>query len=222
MKNKIKFIVLFFAVILLTGCTNIQDLEYFEIEKEIFSNDPVNVNTHLKGFSFYLPNNMTLVNDLNNNCILYSAEDKYYLYIDLVGYYEKVDNDFIVSSNDVVYSNEFIYENKNGYTKIYNSKDEYLLEFVYNHAKIELVTNDINKAYVNSALILNSISYNDKVIESLIGNGALSYNKEKFILEGPSNAAKSFLQYEEEFGEFEDTENELPDEDIIDIINYEQ
>ena len=167
MKNKIKIIFLFAFLILLTGCSRVDNMNYSEIAKEVFSNEPINVNLHLKGYSIYLPNEVTLVNDLNNNCTLYSSGDNYYLFIDLVGYYENVNNDFVVLDETADYSDEFTFDNKNGYVKIYKVNNEYLLEFVYNHAKIEVVTKDIKRAFINSVLLLNSISFNDKVIVSL-------------------------------------------------------
>ena len=67
-------------------------------------------------------------------------------------------------------------------------------------------------------IILNSITYNDKVIESLIGDNTLDYSEEEFVLEGPSTGS-DFLQYVEDYDNYEDTEGELPSQNKIEIEN---
>jgi hypothetical protein len=53
---------------------------------------------------------------------------------------------------------------------------------MYNHAKIEVISSNLKKALVNSLIVLNSIEYNDKIIESLIGSNVLDYDEESYKL----------------------------------------
>ena len=89
-----------------------------------------------------------------------------------------------------------------------------MLNIYYNYAKIEVLTSDYKMAIIKSLLVLNSISYNDKIIESMVGGNALNYDEEEFLLKQPEDKDmnQDSLQYD---GDYVDTENELPDEDII-------
>ena len=221
MKNK-KIILCILSVLLLTGCSfyNIHNLETDQLI-DIVLREKTYTNTNLEGYKLYIPKGMVLSNDFNNNNMLYSDNDKYYLYVDLISYYNKVENEYKINTEKTAkYSRNLNYNNKQGYILVTEYNNKYFVEVMYNYAKIEVITKDMNKAITNSLIILNNISYNDKVIESLIGNNQLTYDEEEFNLLGPnSTKSENFLQYEEEFGNFVDTKNELPDEDKIEINN---
>ncbi len=147
---------------------------------------------------------------------MYSFGDKYYLYVDLVSYYNKVSNSYKVNDDsDAVYS-EIL---NNGYVLVTKYNNEYFIEVMYNYAKIEVISSDIKNAISRSLVVLNSISYNDSVIETLLGN-SIDYNEEKFELLGPSVNTENFLEYEEEYGTYED-DGKTPDEDKIEIKSNE-
>ena len=220
MKNKCLLLIL--MILLLTGCTvyNINEQTNDELVNIILMSTKSKTNTALEGYKLYIPEGVSIVGDFKNNNTLYSNGEKYYLYVDLISYYNKVENEYKINSEKKsIYSKILNYNNKNGYILITEYDDKYFLEVMYNYAKIEIITKDVKESLSNSLIILNSIEFNDKVIESLIGDNVLTYDEEQFKLLGPSTQTDNFLKYEEEFGTFEDIDNELPDEDKIDIKN---
>lgn len=198
-------------LLLVCGCSNINNLSYNDVVSYSLENK-AKANTALKGYKIYLPKDMSLLNDSNGNNVLYSFGDKYYLYVDLVSYYNKVSNSYKVKDDsDAIYS-EIL---NNGYVLVTKYNNEYFIEVMYNYAKIEVISSDIKNAISRSLVVLNSISYNDSVIETLLGN-SIDYNEEKFELLGPSVNTDNFLEYEEEYGTYED-DGKAPDEDKIEI-----
>ena len=57
-----------------------------------------------------------------------------------------------------------------------------MIEIIYNYAKIEVMVDKdmIKNALANSISILNSIKYNDEVIEQLLNDDNLDYTEEVF------------------------------------------
>ena len=193
-------------LLLVCGCSNINDLSYNDVVSYSL-NSKAKTNTALKGYKIYLPKDMSLLNDTNGNNVLYSNKDKYYLYVDLVSYYNKALNDYKI--------NDYSETLNNGYILVTQYNEEYFIEVMYNYAKIEVITRNIKSAISRSLIVLNSITYNDSVIETLLGN-SINYNEEKFELLGPSVNTDNFLEYEEEYGTYED-DGKTQDEDKIEI-----
>ena len=182
-------------LLLVCGCSNINNLSYNEIVSNSLNNK-AKANTALKGYKIYLPLDMSLLNDENGNNVLYSFGDKYYLYVDLVSYYNKVSNNYKVNDDsNAIYS---VILGNDGYVLVTQYNNEYFIEVMYNYAKIEVISSDIKNAISRSLVVLNSISYNDNVIETLLGN------------------TENFLKYEEDYGTYED-DGKAPDEDKIEI-----
>lgn len=199
-------------LLLVCGCSNINNLSYNEIVSNSLNNK-AKANTALKGYKIYLPLDMSLLNDENGNNVLYSFGDKYYLYVDLVSYYNKVSNNYKVNDDSNAIYSEIL--GNDGYVLVTQYNNEYFIEVMYNYAKIEVISSDIKNAIARSLVVLNSISYNDNVIETLLGN-SIDYNEEKFELLGPSVNTENFLKYEEDYGTYED-DGKAPDEDKIEI-----
>ena len=220
MKKYIKLFLLFMAIFCLVGCTNIYDLDYDSLIDNTFALKNVKKNTFLEGYKLYLPPHMTLIGDFNNNVTLYSYGDKYFLYTDLISYYNKKENKYVIDKNSYEYSKEFIYDKKSGYVIVSEAKGGKLVEIMYNYAKIEVVTNDVKRAIVSSLVVLKNIKYNYKIINSMIGTNALVYDSEQFSLLGPNTeSSDSFLTYEKEFGKYDEKKNK--DEDVIDYDESE-
>lgn len=198
-------------LLLVCGCSNINDLSYNDVVSYSLENK-AKANTFLKGYKIYLPKDMNLLIDVDDNNVLYSFGDKYYLYVDLVSYYNKVSNSYKVNDDSNAIYSEIL---NNGYVLVTKHNSEYFIEVMYNYAKIEVISSDIKNAISRSLVVLNSISYNDSVIETLLGN-SIDYNEEKFELLGPSVNTENFLEYEEEYGTYED-DGKAPDEDKIEI-----
>ena len=199
-------------LLLVCGCSNINNLSYNEIVSNSLNNK-AKANTALKGYKIYLPLDMSLLNDEKGNNVLYSFGDKYYLYVDLVSYYNKVSNNYKVNDDSNAIYSEIL--GNDGYVLVTQYNNEYFIEVMYNYAKIEVISSDIKNAISRSLVVLNSISYNDNVIETLLGN-SIDYNEEKFELLGPSVNTENFLKYEEDYGTYED-DGKAPDEDKIEI-----
>ena len=209
-------IIIILALFVLTGCTNLNDLSYDQVIKEALNEKSLKNNTYLEGYKLYLPQSATMIGDLEGNNILYSNGDKYYLYVDLVSYYNKKQNKYNIESKNYEYSEEIDYNDLTGYVLVSESKGGYLVEVMYNYAKIEVVTNNVKRTIVDSLIILKSIDYNYKIIDSMIGSNALVYDSELFTLLGPEKSADKFLQYVEEYGVYDEEDSEN-DEDVIEM-----
>ena len=210
-----KYLLLFVSIFILTGCTNIDNLNYSQVITKTLEEDSLRTNTYLQGYKLYLPQHMTLIGDLAGNDILYSYGDKYYLYVDLVSYYNKKQNSYSIDSSNYTYSHEITNDDKNGYVLVSKSKGGYLVEVMYNYAKVEVITNDIKRAISDSLIVLKNIEYNYKIIDSMIGSNTLVYDSKLFTL-GPEKNTDSFLQYVEEYGVYDEI-NKENDEDVIDM-----
>ena len=210
-----KYLLLFVSIFILTGCTNIDNLNYSQVITKTLEEDSLRTNTYLQGYKLYLPQHMTLIGDLAGNDILYSYGDKYYLYVDLVSYYNKKQNSYSIDSSNYTYSHEITNDDKNGYVLVSKSKGGYLVEVMYNYAKVEVITNGIKRAISDSLIVLKNIEYNYKIIDSMIGSNTLVYDSKLFTL-GPEKNTDSFLQYVEEYGVY-DEKNKENDEDVIDM-----
>lgn len=208
-----KYLIILAVLFMLTGCTKLNGLDYDAVINKTLEGDVLKTNTNLKGYKIYLPENMTMIGDLNGNEILYSDGDKYYLYVDIVSFYNKKQNKYNVEKLDFEYSKDIDYDNLSGYVTLSKSKGGYLLEIMYNYAKIEVVTNDVDKAIANSLVVLKSIEYNYKTIDSMIGSNTLVYDSELFTLLGPTTTNDNFLSYIEEYGVYDEEESD--DEDVI-------
>lgn len=211
-----KYIIVMISLLFLTGCSNIYDMEYDVLINETLKEEKTKENTYLEGYKLYLPEHMTLIGDINSNNILYSYGDKYYLYVDLISYYNKKQNKYEINHISYDYSRQINHDEKLGYVVVSNSNGGKLVEVMYNYAKIEVVTTDVKRAIANSLIVLKNISYNYKIIDSMIGSNALVYDSELFNLMGPSSNTDNFLTYTEEYGVYEEDEKPV-DEDVIEM-----
>ena len=211
-----KYFILIIGIFLLTGCTNIYDSSYNVIINDTLNESNVKNNIYLKGYKFYLPEGMNLIGDYHHNNILYSNGEKYYMYVDLVSFYNKKQSKYEFDTDKYEYLKEFQNDKKQGYVVISKSKGGKLVEVMYNYAKIEVVTNDPKKAIAKSLLVLKNIKYNYKTIDSMIGSNALVYDSEQFTLLGPKKNTDNFLTYEEEYGVYDESKQNK-DEDVIDM-----
>ena len=139
-----------------------------------------------------------------------------YLYVDLISYYHKVENKY--KENDNYYSKRLDYKNKTGYLEITELENEYYIEFMYNYSKMEAYAkkSDLNKTLTVMAYILNSVKYQDNILDSLIGEGAINYKEEQYNIYKSNNSDEDdFLDIVEQY---DDGRKNSKDEDILDII----
>lgn len=220
-----KIVLLLCLVVLLTGCSikKVQSDNIDSIIESVLTKKITLSNAYFDGYKYYLPRGLRLAEKKDYNAKLVSGKNTYYLFVDVIAYYNEVDNSFEPSGG--YYSKELNFNNKKGYIEITKKEDLFFIEIMYNYAKIETLVDekDLNTAIINSCYILSSVQFNDKVIETLIGENALDYKETIFNIFGPHRDTDEFLQYEEDYqykGNIDDDINKK-DSDILETETNE-
>ena len=106
--------------------------------------------------------------------------------------------------NDYYYYN-FNYNGKNGYLKITKNNDYFFVEMCYNYAiiEVEVEEKDLKYAVSRSIIVLNSIKYNDLVIEKYISDTDMETVENVYTIPEPKNKNenKNVLEWIKENGE---------------------
>ncbi len=194
-----KIIVLLSVILLMiTGCS-MKELSSNDFEKNmdiLLSEKTKSSNVHFDGYKYYVPDGLKFVNKEEYNAILRDRFDnEYYMYVDVISYYHKVENTYKIKQ-DAYYSKIINYGKKTGYLEITEDNGKYFVEFVFNYAKIESLTDKDNlvKVIDNMCYILRSIKFNDKILESIVGDNVLSYAEEVFTLFDTTSSQEDFLE----------------------------
>ena len=190
-------ILLSMIIIFMTGCsvTKLDDTDIGKNMKTILSNKNTMYNVYYSGYKYYLPKGISFINKDDYNAVLSDSHgNKYYMFVDAISYYHKIDNTYKVNS-DSHYSKIINYNNKDGYIQIDEVKNKYFIQYVYNYVKIEAYVSkkDLTDSITNICYILRSVKFNDSVIESLIGENALDYKEENFSLFKADSSSESFM-----------------------------
>ena len=213
-----KLLVLLSILTLLTGCT-VTKINKDSIDKVIDSvmkKDSKLKNVHFEGYSYYVPRGIRFVDKKEYNAILKDEyNNNYYLYVDVISYYHKVKEKYKVNKK-AYYSKEVKTQNKFGYVEIKEDKTGYLVEAMYNYAKIEAYVekDSLNDAMTNISMILSSMKYNDKVLSSTVGENILSYKEESYNIFKTKEKTSDFLDYVKEYDNYD---QEKKDEDNLKI-----
>ena len=213
-----KIIVLLSIVaIFVTGCSinKLDDKDIGNNIKTLMSENNRLYNVYYEGYKYYLPKGIGFLDKDDYNAILKDKNNnKYYLYVDVISYYHEVENDYEINS-DSYYSKTIDYKNKTGYIQIDEVDDKYFIQFVYNYSKMEAYVDekDLVDVVTNMCLVLRSISYNDVVLESLIGENKINYKEEEYTLFKADSSKESFLDVVER-EETEKYKKDLEDEKI--------
>ena len=216
-KTRIKICILLIMILAITGCVNIKKAKYEVIINETINSRVKIYNTYRNGYKLYLPHGLYVDDSNEYNEIIRSNKYKYYLYIDVTSYLNKKNNSYSINNN-ANYSILINSGDKNGYLEINEKKGKYLVEIMYNYAKIEVMVDeeDLNEAITNAMIVLTSVHYNDSVLKNLAVETTLNYKDENVdIFKSKSNGGSeksNFLEYVEEY---DPTEDELPDYDLI-------
>ncbi|MDD2625746.1 MAG: hypothetical protein PHR55_03205 [Bacilli bacterium] len=213
MKKIILFII---AIIIFTGCSISKiDLNKDTIIENIFKNNNNLVNTVSPGYKYYMPNGVVLVGRDEYNETLYSKGDFYYLYVDVVSYYNKTKLEY-EENKEIYYSKKLDYKDKQGYIEISKLNDSYFIQIMYNYAKIEVYVkeNNIEKALLDSGYILSSLKFNNILAEEKLGNTYDSKNEEKLNIFVPKREEGTFLDSLEDSEENTEEETEDNNESI--------
>ena len=201
-----KKIVTIMCVLLLTACTNqtyyLNNLTYEDIINISINETEKTTNINNKGYKYYLPTGFIVSKDNGYNQELLSDDNtKYYLNVDIVSYYYKNKMQSTHNIKDYKYY-EFEYKDKTGYLKITENNDNFFVELCYNYAIIEVEVKGSNLRYAISRgiIILNSMQYNDLVIEKNIGNNDIDNAETVYKIPEPKDkdSSKNILEYMEE------------------------
>jgi len=207
-----KIFLLFMLVLLLTGCTSIENSNLNNIINDVVNSKVKTTNVNRNGYNYYIPKGLSIIDSTRFNEVFKDQKYKYYLYVDIVSYNSKTDFNYTKNDN-AYYSTNINNKEKKGYIEINNYKNnQYLIEIMYNYAKIEVIVyqEDINKAVTYAIVVLSSVTYNDNVIKNYLSSTVIDSVEESFdIFEivGSDN----YLEFTEE----EDSVEEVRDPDYI-------
>lgn len=212
-----KILLIISLLIITTGCSNINKMDYKDIIDNTIKSNENNkfYNTFHNGYKYYLPKYMSIKSYYNYNEIINSKDYSYYLYVNIIGYYKNKSEKYNKKNEYMNY--EFELDKKNGNLTVYKENDRYLVDILYNYAKIEVIVEkkDINEAINNSIIILSTIKYDDEIIKNLITENKINSSEETLnIFDKTKNKKSDFLDIIEEYDTY-DEKSDIPDYDII-------
>ena len=209
-----KKILIIICLLFITGCSDIRKQSYDDIINNIATRANKD-NVYRTGYSYYLPRGMQVADSTLYNEAITDARYKYYLYVDIVSYYKKVTKDYTINNNALV-SKKLEYDGKFGYVEVNLLKnDKYLVEIMYNYAKIEVIVDksNLNEAMLSIINILKSVEYNDSIIANLMGDDVLNFSEEEFNIFNTKGSESNYLTVDKNASKEEDTK--IPDPDLI-------
>ena len=209
-----KKVLIIICLLFITGCSDIRKQSYDDIINNIATRANKD-NVYRTGYSYYLPRGMQVADSTLYNEAITDARYKYYLYVDIVSYYKKVTKDYIVNDKALV-SKKLDYDGKFGYVEVNLLKnDKYLVEIMYNYAKIEVIVDksNLNEAMLSIINILKSVEYNDSIIANLMGDDILNFSEEEFNIFNTKGSESNYLTVDKDASKEEDTK--IPDPDLI-------
>ncbi len=208
-----KIIIFLFIITFAVGCSDIRKEKYDDIIANKIESSKKRSNVKKKGYSYYAPRSLRVTKNEGLNDLLTGEKYDYYLYVDLVSYFNKTPL-YATNNKDSYYFKEYKFADKYGYLKVIKREnDKYLIEIMYNYAKIEVIVDesDINVALDNAITILSSITYNDNIIKNLMGKNVLKFSEEEFNMFEKANSENDVL----EIFEKETEEEEKFDPDLV-------
>lgn len=212
---KIKLLLLITSLLCLCGCQNVHDLDVSDIVSKV-GNEITSYNTYHTGFKYYLPSGMSVVKSSLYNDEIESSNYIFYLYADIISYYNKVENDYRIN-DDAYFSAKLDAGDRQGYIEInLKENNQYLIEIMFNYAKIEVMVDydDMAIALNYAVSILRSISYNDVVIASLVAEDILSFQDEVYNIFDNTSSDSDYLKWIEE-DIYVDPNETMKDTDLI-------
>ena len=196
MEKKIILLILI-VFVLVTGCsvTTLDSADYSHNVDAILSAEKGKAyNTYFEGYKYYLPKELKFLEKEEYNSILLDRHgNRFYLYVDAISFYYKEKNNYDIDKN-AYFSKNLDYNNIDGYLQIDEIDGKYLIQYMYNYAKIETYVDkdEINDSIISMSYLLRSIKFNKKVIASFLTN-ELSYQDEEYNLFDDSSEHESFL-----------------------------
>lgn len=197
-----KIILIIIILVFTAGCTNINKLSYDDIVNNITTISTKD-NIYRTGYSYYLPRGMKVADSTLYNEVIEDANSKYYLYVDVVSLYKKITKEYEINNN-AIYSSKINYNDKFGYVEVNLLKnDKYLVEIMYNYAKIEVIVDKskCKEAMLSIINILKSVEYNDSIIANLMGDDILNFNEEEFNIFNTKGSESNYLTVDNDYKE---------------------
>lgn len=202
-----KILLLLIIILIFSGCSikELNNDNFDTVIDTILKNGKL-TNTISRGYKYYLPSGIKVLESNNYNERLNYNGDYYYLYVDIVGYYYKTDYSY-EKTDEAILSRKILINDKTGYVEINEVDGIYFIEAAYNYAKIEAFVNEKNlkDSFLNIMYILSSIKFNDYVAESMLSNSQFNFNEEKFDIFKSKRKNGSFLDYVKEYNEYNET-----------------
>ena len=166
----------------LTGCSSIQNSNIDTILSNSVNSKVTTTNINRLGYSYYLPKGLVIKSSKDFNEIISDQRYLYYLYVDIVSYDSEITFNYKINNN-AYYSANLNNNSKKGYIEVNNyENDKYLIEIMYNYAKIEVIAyeKDIKNVVAYAMSILSSITYNDNIIENYLGDDVFLSTEEAY------------------------------------------
>lgn len=218
-----KRFILIAIVLLASGCTNINknltskddiDKNFNTLQATITDSNYEMYNNYRTGYKYYTPKGLYVRGGSEYNEIINSRKYSYHLYVDVISFYNRVISKY-EEDNKALYSKQINNKDKFGYVEINELKnDRYLLEIMYNYAKIEVIVDksDLEVAFANSMIILSSVKYNNDILTNLVGENVLTSKEIEFNIFETKKTESNFLEVEAN----NDYKEETNDPDLID------
>lgn len=204
-----KILILILCLFVLTGCKNSIDITNYDSIFDSFLYEKTKlVNNYSSGYKYYLPNGVRVIKSENYNEKLYYDGYEYYLFVDIVSYYYKIDIDYDINPN-IYYSKKLEYKDNKGYVEIDKVDELYKINVYYNYSSIETYVEekDIGQTLINICYILNSIKFNNAVTELKVGNNETTLTEETFDFYTPRKEG-NFIDYINKYDEYKEVSDE--------------
>ena len=143
-----KLVILGCVLFLLTGCVNVKDETVEDIISNALTSNVKTINVRRQGYHYYLPSGLKIIDSTDYNEVIKDSKYKYYLYVDVVSYFNKINEEYKISDKAII-SRNIKNGSKLGYLEVNEYKNsKYLIEIMFNYAKIEVMVDkeDINVA----------------------------------------------------------------------------
>ena len=209
-----KILILLIILIFPTGCLAVQTASVEEIIDSV-QNSSLNLSNQIRtGYRYYLPLGMNVESVELHNEIITARGFRFFLYVDFVSYYNRTQFEYEISHASYISKNISV-GNTPGYLEVNVKEGKYLIEIMFNYAKIEVIVDRryLNEAITKALIILSTIRFNEDVISSMIGNNTLSVGEEELNIFDTNRGESNFLQYNEEYGYYEG--DRIPDLDRL-------
>ncbi len=199
----------------LTGCASLNTNSIDKVIETVMKKNSKLKNVNFEGYSYYVPRGLKFLNKNEYNAYLSDQyNNHYYLYVDVISRYHKVEQKYKVDKK-AYYSKEIKTKDKFGYLEINEVKDYYFIEAMLNYTKIEAYVSkdNLTDALTDISSILSSVKYNDKVLDTIVGENILNYKEENYNIFETKKNTSDFLDYVKEY----DPEESTTDEDNLEI-----